>query len=1073
MARPISLSLRCCSTLSSHDVSKYDGKNLPHCWTGNCSNCHQAFVICSECFDLESPPSHCHTQSARYYGLFVGQQSLKHFRAHHSSKHAHEDNKNISFDSANVASEESSIVYSEYASSRYLEEDNDPPPSQCPRISETCDKKATSLSQSHMPQNSRRFYNQYMNVVADLVQSTSDEDDPAFLGRLECLRELVYFCFNKNQRDQSNVQDMTGMKAGSKETILHILCAMLCAELTESQLSLVNTLMLLILNNTGEGTTEAPKERLFVSTSMPSTVQSWKRHYTQGSSSLLKLLPSENVERLKHHAVVDPISTLEHMLASGVTFADYTTLGNGGTTAADTPVNRKVKELAGEQNVMPVGVQLFSDGFRASAVTNKASCWVLEMFCSPPGNLRRGKAHSHILAIGPSSADHEEVFEYIFERLSLLKSPRLCLVGAVGRAVPCLFQVTCYSADLPERASILNALTFKSNTHKRFGKVMYIPNGDWVAFHLHSCRACFLKRSILLGIHSASSEGTSMPSTGCQCCSDWNYKHPRNRRRMTDKHYPTKLHPNSPPCPPGREVGAVDGGVVMKELDLTFELMTMASDVAHFNYSAKTWTKANAECYMKYCAVNGKRQYEVCESAKTNHSLLLPSRKGAAYREFREQPAPLIHPAICRTKPFAISCFIESILHLLFEGIHDDLMDKLIPAVLSLKSMNTKAMICYNNFLQEVRSHNLSWLNVYPLLANSASNKGSSVTYSTAGWTGANQMSSARLIKVGFSHVRDILPESTAGDSDFIEKFDLFEAMLQAYHAVAARVMQPNSSSVTCEEIDNYVKIFLSLSLRFSQLTETGQNTPYTFRGGNCLGLLNLSGQRASHGSPRDSDTWDGDYERGIQLAKDFLQNVRMTSSFFETKLTTACNKKTLDIMFDELSSMGSKVTGVEINNGGQESRRGGKPKVYPDIGALQDALDSGSSLHGILYPDNGVMKAAFLLQVGNNRNCVAVHAAKFLDEGGTALNGCWFADVTVQTDIPMTFLPTDQALSLSRIGLFRKPWKNNQDLHNPEQRGGFYTTTDNWLDRSSTGHFELPIMDKNLVGRVLGAWPL
>jgi len=400
-------------------------------------------------------------------------------------------------------------------------------------------------------------------------------------------------------------------------------------------------------------------------------------------------------------------------------------------------------------------------------------------------------------------------------------------------------------------------------------------------------------------------------------------------------------------------------------------------------------------------------------------------------------------------------------------------MDKLIPAVLSLKSMNTKAMICYNNFLQEVRSHNLSWLNVYPLLANSASNKGSSVTYSTAGWTGANQMSSARLIKVGFSHVRDILPESTAGDSDVIEKFDLFEAMLQAYHAVAAWVMQPNSSSVTCEEIDNYVKIFLSLSLRFSQLTETGQNTPYTFRGGNCLGLLNLSGQRASHGSPRDSDTWDGDYERGIQLAKDFLQNVRMTSSFFETKLTTACNKKTLDIMFDELSSMGSKVTGVEINNGGQESRRGGKPKVYPDIGALQDALDSGSSLHGILYPDNGVMKAAFLLQVGNNRNCVAVHAAKFLDEGGTALNGCWFADVTVQTDIPMTFLLTDQALSLSRIGLFRKLWNNNQDLHNPEQRGGFYTTTDNWLDRSSTGHFELPIMDKNLVGRVLGAWPL
>ena len=139
------------------------------------------------------------------------------------------------------------------------------------------------------------------------------------------------------------------MKACPKETVLHILCAMLCAELTDSQLTLVHTVILLIVNSLGEGTMESPKERLFLSTSIPSTVGSWKRHYTKGSSALLNLLPSEHVVRLKHHAIVDPISALEPMLASGINIADYTALGKGGTSAADTGVNRKVKEIAAEK----------------------------------------------------------------------------------------------------------------------------------------------------------------------------------------------------------------------------------------------------------------------------------------------------------------------------------------------------------------------------------------------------------------------------------------------------------------------------------------------------------------------------------------------------------------------------------------------------------------------------------------------------------------------------------------------------------------------------------------------------
>jgi len=918
------------------------------------------------------------------------------------------------------------------------------------------------------------FYNQYMRVFAGRSNVAGDTpDNTPLLSRLECLREVVYQCFNSDGQRNTHLFNI-GLKAGLKETILHLLCAKLCVELTEKQLTLVNALVLMIANSMGPGGSGPTKgEPLFVATGgVPATISDWKKHYVRGSDALVELLPSQaqNVQRLTHHAVVDPISAVEHLLASGVTLADYTCLGTGGASAADSEVNREVQALAAQHNAMPVGIQLFSDGFRTNAVTqNRGSAWTLELFCSPPGRLRRRQSHSYILALGPSSADHAEVFEYVLPRLALLKVPRLCLVGAVGRAVPSLVVLTCYSADLPERASILNCYTFKSNSHKRFGHIMYIPRGDWLDFRLHSCPTCFLRRLVRLGLLA--------PVPGldyeCQFCSDWDFYRPRNSRRMIETDYPTTLDRDSPPCPPGREVG--EEQPLMKPIRLTYDVLSMSCTVAHHNYSNKTWTQDIAKCYMKHCGVNGKLQSLVCESAKANHSRLLPAAHRGARREYRVPQIPLQLPALLTDQPIDIRCFIESVEHLLFEGLHSDVLDFLLPNVLKLKQMKKKGMVGYNNFLQEVGTHNLSWLWVYPLAESTKSDGTSEKTYSTSGWTASNHVSSARLLTVGFSHVRDLLPQSAQSDAAFMVKFDLAEATLQVFNGLAARVMQPDSTSaVTCQDIDEYAKLYLSLVLRLSELNESEKNK-YPFRGGNCLCLLNLAGQRARHGSPRDSDTWDGDYERGIQMAKQNLTtNVRMTPKFFETKLKKSTQEKTLDVLFDEVVSLTEPVAGVKVKIG-QRSRVGGNPKVYPNLDELRESVARTESLHGVLFSEGGQTKAAFLVG-GANGESVDVHLAEFLEEGGTTSNGCWFSPVTVRPGPPATFLPKHEALSLSRVGFFSKPTlTHNSDpdmADQPERPVGRYVTTDSWLVRSSSGHFSLPTPDRSLLERVLKQWP-
>lgn len=100
--------------------------------------------------------------------------------------------------------------------------------------------------------------------------------------------------------------------------------------------------------------------------------------------------------------------------------------------------------------------------------------------------------------------------------------------------------------------------------------------------------------------------------------------------------------------------------------------------------------------------------------------------------------------------------------------------------------------------------------------------------------------------------------------------------MIQTCLAFISRVM--TNAYVSVEEIDDYIKTFLSAVHNFERLTYVeNSNRSYVWYA-NFLSLLNLPDQIKEFGSVRNY--WEGTRERYIQLVKPFMKNNRKTDTY-------------------------------------------------------------------------------------------------------------------------------------------------------------------------------------------------
>ena len=152
----------------------------------------------------------------------------------------------------------------------------------------------------------------------------------------------------------------------------------------------------------------------------------------------------------------------------------------------------------------------------------------------------------------------------------------------------------------------------------------------------------------------------------------------------------------------------------------------------------------------------------------------------------------MVLPRLIRTPSFSMQLFVESLMHLLFEGILGKSIIVEVANNLLFKQCGIGPTLnkSINDHCMMVKKVSLTWLPTHPL-AEAKDNAGNDVTCSCSGWLGINFIAAARLLPITCSVVRSALEEknnfinhSQKEQKDF--ELNLFELMIQTCHSIAA-----------------------------------------------------------------------------------------------------------------------------------------------------------------------------------------------------------------------------------------------------------------------------------------------
>ena len=171
-------------------------------------------------------------------------------------------------------------------------------------------------------------------------------------------------------------------------------------------------------------------------------------------------------------------------------------------------------------------------------------------------------------------------------------------------------------------------------------------------------------------------------------------------------------------------------------------------------------------------------------------------------------------PRLIKTPSFSIQLFVESLMHLLFEGILGKSIIVKVANNLLFKQcgIGPKTNTSINDHCMMVKKVSLTWLPVHPL-AEAKDNARNSVTHSCSGWLGINFIAAARLLPFTHSVVRSTLEEKNnfVNHSQKEQKnfeLDFFELMIQTCHSIAAQLMQKKSPKNRLTRHTNTLSIF-------------------------------------------------------------------------------------------------------------------------------------------------------------------------------------------------------------------------------------------------------------------------
>ena len=212
-----------------------------------------------------------------------------------------------------------------------------------------------------------------------------------------------------------------------------------------------------------------------------------------------------------------------------------------------------------------------------------------------------------------------------------------------------------------------------------------------------------------------------------------------------------------------------------------------------------------------------------------------------------------------------MSCFVATILHLLFHGVIPDIME-VIYNIINENSLGTAFDRHVNLILKDIANLRLEWLKIK--------------TFPPSQWLAEDVLGLSRIMPYIYSQffLWFALP---ALSNVSTETCYAIRQVLNSLHVMTS--MRMSKRDTDCDEIDLHIKVFLSCCDRLSKSHYGVNLEPFLFAKSNFLLLLNLPEQILNYGHLRLY--WEGTRERFIQRVKKELKNHRKTSSYLEKKM--------------------------------------------------------------------------------------------------------------------------------------------------------------------------------------------
>ena len=354
---------------------------------------------------------------------------------------------------------------------------------------------------------------------------------------------------------------------------------------------------------------------------VPNSYQDIRRMITEGSHSILRNFPTGNVFRIGGHSCISLKETF--LLAAGhhggFSFSydgrtkSYNEDGLNGTKAVKTLRNDVIDTLKksgkSDEEIKETNIGYFyywSDAFLRCWVKQKNnSVWILTVTISPPLDRINTGEFTHVLAIGKSSEDHSEVFNYFHKEARELMKGFKCYFGRHNEmrhtALACLFN----SCDRPENATLAN--TRKEGHFGRCRGYAVNPGNKFPA-----CIDCYR----VIVDNAVKEKSNKRKCLKCLCWSiseeDKPQMYPKAPAGYPAMRAEAECYKMSDEdrnllksliIPPSRKPGLKYLG----PMKLTSRALSSVCIYAYHAFRLRIWTKPAAEQYLRSCNINDKR----------------------------------------------------------------------------------------------------------------------------------------------------------------------------------------------------------------------------------------------------------------------------------------------------------------------------------------------------------------------------------------------------------------------------------------------------------------------------------